>query len=697
MRMVVAWMIPAIGAATNALVAGAQGWNDSTVRALIDRAIARRANQLDSTGLADYHARAHGYLTFLAQVGPGFPDPPRVVRSDELAVEVYWRAPDLSKEVVVGRRDTLLLPVEVGYYRDRFGIIEGGLGDSIRLGEGNDVRGVPHPLAPGAPALYDYAIVDSLRIRTPQSTSDVLAVRVRPRDPGAPRAVATLYVDRASGALVRLSLTFTRSAILDRRIESLSVTLENAQVEGRYWLPHTQQLEVVRTTTWLSYPVRGIIRSRWEVCCYAINRGLDPRMFGGPEVVAAPTPVLAAYPWQGRVLDSIPPDVRVATPADVEQAEATARSLIRQSALPHAQASVLSGRGISDFVRVDRVEGLAVGAGLTRALADPWTADIRGRYGMSDRAAKGAASVSWQEPGGVGIRLTAFRRYADASDVTETLTLANTLAAELAGADRTEPYDSRGAELVAAGPAPAGFRWHATAARETQGPLAVHADPAFGRYGPTIPAWSLWDTRAALGLDRPETPGPLGTLWRTHGTIDATWFHRRDVARTEPDPVVGHAFWSGEAERPFGPDRLDLRLTAATVLARGGLAATPPQDLVYLGGPVSGPGYGYHEFAAQTGASAHVEWGFPVPFPAIDLGHRFGGASPRTAILAPFVHVVYVDRSAPFAPAREGWYPAAGLGVLTFFDLLRVDVARGLRDGRWTLAVDTDRAWWGIL
>jgi hypothetical protein len=697
MRFVVAWMIPAIGAATNASVAGAQGWNDSTVRALIDRAIARRANQLDSMGLADYHARAHGYLTFLAQVGPGFPDVPRIVRSDELAVEVYWRAPDLSKEVVVGRRDTLLLPVDVGYYSDRFGIIQGGLRDSIRLGEGNDVRGVPHPLAPGAPALYDYAIADSLRIRTPQATNDVLVVRVRPRDPSAPRVVGTLYLDRASGALVRLSFTFTRSAILDRRIERLSVTLENAQEDGRFWLPRTQELEVVRTTTWLNYPVRGIIRARWHVCCYAINRGLDPRMFAGAEIVAAPQVVLGAYHWQGHVLDSIPPDVRAPTPADVQEAEATARSLMRQSALAHVQGSVLSARGISDFVRIDRVEGLGLGAGLTHAIASGWSADARARYGISDRAVKGELTLSWQQPAGLGLRATAFRRYAEAGDFPESSTLANTLAAELAGADRTDPYDVRGVEIAAMGPAPAGLRWQATVARESQGPLVIHADPAFGRYGPTIPAWALWDTRGAVGLDRPEAVGPFGAMWQTHARLDAIWLHRRGAALAEREPLVGRAFWSAEAVRPIGADRLDARLTAAMVVARGGLAATPPQDFVFLGGPLSGPGYGFHELAAQTGASAHLEWGFPIPFPAIDLGRRFGGASARSAIVAPFVHTDYVDRSAPFALRREGWYPALGVGLISFFDLLRVDVARGLRDGRWTLSVDTDRAWWAIL
>lgn len=690
-----AWMISAFGLAANARVARAQVWNDSAVRSLVARAIADRADQGASGGLTDYRAQAHGYLTFLVQAGPGFPDAPRIVRSDELAVEVYWRAPNLSKEIVVGRRDTLLLPVEVGYYDDRFGIIPNNLSDSIRLGDANDVRDVPHPLAPGAPALYDYAIVDSLRLRTPESSTDVLVVRVRPRDQGAARAVGTLYIDRTTGALVHLNLTFTRAAILDRRIETLTVTLDNALVEGRYWLPHNQELEVVRTSTWLNYPIRGIIRARWTVCCYTINRGVPLPVLAGPPISAAPPVVLSAYPWQGRVLDSLPADVRVPTPADVAQAEATAQTLIRQSALTRTQGSLLAAQGISDFARIDRVEGLAVGAGLAHALTSAWTASVRARFGLSDRAVKGEGTVGWQAPSGVGVRLTAYRRYPSAGDVVESSTLANSLAAELGGADRTDPYDARGVEaaLVAGG----GVRWQMRIARDVEGPLAVHADPAFGRYGPTLPAWAQWATRASIGVTRTPTSGPLGTTWQSEAALQGDWFHRRDSALAERNPLVARAVGSADIERPIGVDRLDVRLFAATVAARGGLAAVPPQDFVFAGGPMSGPGYAYHEFVAQTEGSVHGEWQVPVPFPAINLGRRLGGSTPPSALLAPFAQAVYVDQPASFAPRRAGWYPAVGLGTIAFFGLLRIDIARGLRDGRWTVALDTDRAWWGIL
>jgi hypothetical protein len=48
-------------------------------------------------------------------------------------------------------------------------------------------------------------------------------------------------------------------------------------------------------------------------------------------------------------------------------------------------------------------------------------------------------------------------------------------------------------------------------------------------------------------------------------------------------------------------------------------------------------------------------------------------------------------------PESSGGYPYAGVGALLFFDLLRVDVARGLRDGRWRFGVDVVRDFWSIL
>ncbi|MGZ8399430.1 MAG: hypothetical protein ACXWWN_10355, partial [Gemmatimonadales bacterium] len=60
----------------------AQNWNSPATRALVERAVERRrAVEADST-LRSYRARAHGFVFFLAQVGEGLAEPPRLVKAD---------------------------------------------------------------------------------------------------------------------------------------------------------------------------------------------------------------------------------------------------------------------------------------------------------------------------------------------------------------------------------------------------------------------------------------------------------------------------------------------------------------------------------------------------------------------------------------------------------------------------------------
>ncbi|MDB4869115.1 MAG: hypothetical protein JWL97_119, partial [Gemmatimonadales bacterium] len=216
---------------------GAQAWNDPRTSALVERATERRANQLADTALVDYKATAHGYVTFLAQFGEGFPEPPKIVKADELGLEVYWRAPDLSKQRIMGRRDTLLLPTDINYHRDHLGIVQNNFRNIIRIGEGDEVRDVPHPLSPVGLQEYDYAIHDSLQIRLGSRVLDVYEVRVRPKDDRKPRAVGAVFIDRESGEVVRMAFSFTRAALMDKDLEDVSVVLENALIEGRFWLP----------------------------------------------------------------------------------------------------------------------------------------------------------------------------------------------------------------------------------------------------------------------------------------------------------------------------------------------------------------------------------------------------------------------------------------------------------------------------
>ena len=165
---------------------GDKAWRDTLADSLVRRAIDRRGVQLADSTLLSYTASAHGFLAFLAQLGEGVLIPPKVVQSEELQLSIAWWQPGRSAQRLVGRRDTTLLPADVGYYRDRYSVVLDNLPDRIRLGDGQDVRDVPHPLAALAPRIYEYALGRALRIRIPGREIVLDEVKFRPRNAAHP-------------------------------------------------------------------------------------------------------------------------------------------------------------------------------------------------------------------------------------------------------------------------------------------------------------------------------------------------------------------------------------------------------------------------------------------------------------------------------------------------------------------------------
>jgi hypothetical protein len=671
----------------------AQEWNDARSRALVEQATQRRALQIADTALATYHAAAHGYLTFLAQVGEGFTEPPKIVKADELALEVYWQAPNLSKQLIAGRRDTLLLPTDINYHRDHLGIIQNNFPNIIRLGDGDEVRDVPHPLSAEGLLQYDYAIRDSLRIGLGPRTLEVYEVRVKPKNDRLPRAVGAVYINKESGEVVRMAFSFTRAALKDKQLEDVSVVLENGLIEGRFWLPRRQEIEIRRTGTWLDYPARGIIRGRWEICCYEVNKPLPPMIFTGPEIALAPRGMKPTIPFTGNVLDSLPPDVRAVTDADVQKVQEEARALVRAQALARTRSTALSARNVSDFVRANRVEGISAGSGITRRLGEGFAFTLRGRYGFDDRKAKGRAELSFRRASGAGIRLTGYSDLLLAGDAAERSTAVNSIASQEFGSDYTDPFHSQGGALAVQLAPIAGWNASIEGAIERQHDVSVHATPATGRFEPTISALELRQTRGTLSVDRPTTLGPLGFEIQSHVELSLIRFlgdGREDYS------TLGRASLNTRLEKPFGRQRFIAQTIAASADLGNGFP--PVQDLVFLGGPVSGPGYDFHQFAAKNGISQRLELQTPVPFYSFPLGRY--GKTPASVTLAPFVNAIFVDHTYSVRSGRAdryGFHPSVGLGVLSVFDLIRMDVARGLRDGRWTFSVDVSPDLWRIL
>jgi hypothetical protein len=666
-----------------------ESWNDARTLELVRAATARRAVQLADTGLRSYTARATGTLTFLAQLGEGFIQSPALVKSDQLVLEVYWGAPDRSKQRIVGRRDTLLLPTDINYHRDHLGIIQNNFPNVIRLGDGDEVLDVPHPLSEAGQRTYDYRIADSLAIRGSGVSVDVMMISVRPKDSSVPAAVGAVYVDRASASVVRMTFSFTRAALRDRQLEDVSVILENGLVEGRFWLPRRQEIEIRRSASWMDFPARGIIRGRWEICCIQANVDLSPQTFIGEEIIEAGSPEqLRAYPFEGSVLDAVPEDVRALDAEEVRAVQEEARRLVQASALARTRTSNLAARGISDFVRSDRVEGLALGAGVSQRLGYGFAVGAGGRYGLADSRWKGRGSLSWRRASGLSVSLHGTDDWLQLGEVAEVSGVRNSMAAQEFASDWTNPIGARGGALRVEHARASTGRIFAEVAVRNERALQVNATSARGTFGATVPAERIDRRQLMVGWE--QTRLLAEGAGRVRGALRLSGAEVRAPAASALDARVGRASGEVELSLPLHVGRIVTRTVAAGTSAGRGV---PIQDAVRFGGPVTGPGYGFHALVGGAGVSQRVEWHGRVPFVPINLG-RFGRV-PGTLVLAPYLHGVWLDR--PIGGVEGGWHPSVGIGTIGFFDLVRVDVARGLRDGRWMFSLDVARELWPVL
>src|SRR6059036_3271055 len=134
MRVALAAVL-ALGVLLRPAPAVAQAWNSDAALALARRAVLRRGGAVADSSLHDYKAQAHGFLFFLGAFGQGLADPPRLVKADQLELEVYCKAPASSKQRVIGWRDQTQLPTDINYHRDHLGIIQNNRSEERRVGK----------------------------------------------------------------------------------------------------------------------------------------------------------------------------------------------------------------------------------------------------------------------------------------------------------------------------------------------------------------------------------------------------------------------------------------------------------------------------------------------------------------------------------------------------------------------------------
>lgn len=665
----------------------AQAWNDSEVGQLIRRAILLRETPSADTALRSYQSHAHGFVSYLVQHGSGFTDPPQVAQADELEVEVYWEAPDLSKQRIVAWRSGSFLPIRMVYHRDHLGIVPSAFGPRIRIGEGDEVRDAIHPLSLEGLDEYDFGIRDTLTLRIGRDTLRVLTVQVRPRNTGRPLVIGTLYLERRSAALVRFQFSFTPAAYRDKELEDISVVLEQSLFEGKWWLPYAQQVEIRRRSSVFEFPIRDIIRGQWEIGQYEFGAPLPPELRAAPEFGGLRTPASDTARWA----TSLRAAVEQANPFDrrqFEELKARAQDLVSRRLLEGLPRRRFGTTALSDLIRVNRVQGLAFGFGLGFHFNGGY--QLRGSlgYGLSDHRITAGLGAGLTR-GTTDWSLAARRAIRDIGDEPVVSGVVNSFLAQEAAIDLGSyllgeelgvglhhRFDQRWALDLAS-------RLEHTSSVETRArPLrrSYQPNPALGS-GTYLLGRAVFSLAARGALDRSDLKAQLGF---EGGTGESEYFRvsvRSDLSVRIP---VGH-----------------LRLRTVAGLATAGL---PKSRSFAIGGRGTLPGERFRGYGGRRVLAAQLEWRLRVPVPAIGLG-PFATTGNR-AILAPFFGIGWAGGTIAGLDwtASQGPRPVVGLAGEFLQGLIRIEAARRLRhfpgdppEPLLRLTIDLSPEWWPIL
>ena len=652
---------------------------------------ARTARLAASFG-AGYRASAEGHVYFfLDREDGGAPVP---LRTDQVALDLYRSDSGRTRQVMRALRRREFLPVrDFDYYIDRLTVVQDGFGDQIVVGEGRDVRGVPHPLSPGAEAHYRYRIVDSLQVRVPTLPSPVRVyeVEVRPRDDGRPAFVGSVFLEARTGGLVRMDFTFTRAAYVDPRNDRVTVRLEHALWEGRHWLPYRQTVEVRRETPALDLPVGSVIRAKLEVSEYDFDAELGADFFRGPAVVRIPYGSADSAAFRTGLADRMAEEGL--SPVSMAALEAEARCLARArltSALPPVR---LYADGVSSVLRANAAEGVHLGLGASFVPSGATRLEALAGYGTWNRKPSGSLRAQWRSGwslagGPVAATAEAFgRQLRDAGPRPGASGVVGTVAALGWEQDYSDPFFASGGRM--------GLTWQGTdgSAASLMGFGERHVGASeswFERERSGTPARQARADRPTLlvpgrGAVQPARQAVGGTLWGVEAEYSRRWggsgaWGTQVGARG----VAGR--WNG-----VGTATLTVRFegrTAAADLSRWASAsveagrswgAAPPQLLFYLGGRGTLPGHPFREYGGRGFVLARGEASTTL-IPGWLALRGLAGAGAAGMATNDSLREWGAD-------ATGGIRGYVGMGFATLHELARIDGAWGFPDGRFEVVV----------
>lgn len=650
-----------VGAQTGADAARPE-WNTPAVLDLIGRARDLRQSTAIDPDLQTYAAEARGYVYFFIDR----PDSAEqiLVKADQVALDMWWRAPNHTRQTIVGLRDEKVLPTSIRYHMDHLTVIQDDFGDQILLGDGDEVSSVVHPIAPQAAELYDYRVSDSLSITYGSGEQvRVYEVRVRPKDLDQPGFVGSVYLDLDRAAIVRMSFSFTPSSYVDPYLDYIRISLDNSLWMERFWLPYRQEIEIRREIPLFDFLAGSIIRGRFDVRAYDFNAEL-PDDFRGRTIRSRSVAEREAFPFERGLFDDLEESGGLRTPPSIVEVEAQVREVVNDKVMSGLAPIRLHGGRLSDFARYDRAEGIFVGAGATFRPTGSVAIRATGGYAIGREQASGSVRISDSEArdGWTPTLDGYFDALTDIGGTAGATLLENTITSAAGSRDYLDPYFRRGASLTLRAPRNGSggqsawtvglrFEEHRGAQDVVSGPEGSDFRPVRSIDEGTMGAVEVGAGFALPGDVRVRMTGTGGRLSdKDFASLDL------DVRRSFSD---SDERWTGEA-----------RLT-------GGLLSSgaPAQRAYLLGGRHTLMGHEYRLFAGRAFWLARGE--VTIPVHASWLGVRA-----FTSIGSTYLGNWALPTDWAARPSN-GLRGTVGLGLAIGWDSLHFDVGRAVWGTGW--------------
>jgi hypothetical protein len=632
-------------------------WNTPGVLDLVGRARELRESTKVDSAFQTYQAQARGYVYFFFE-RPDTEDR-TLVKADQVALDVYWRAPRDTRQEIVGQRDQKVLPTDIRYHIDHLTIVQDDFGDLIRMGDGDEVAAVLHPAGPGSESAYDFWLADSLTVSYAAGAEEVTVyeVRVRPKDFESPAFVGTIYLDRATAAIVRMRFSFTPASYIDPYVDHIHIALDNSLWMGRYWLPYHQEVEIRREIPTLDFMLGSVIQARFDIRGYDFNVPLSDGLFVGRRIAAASPASRAAFPFERGLFDDLD-EQGIDTSPSLAAVEQEVREVVQDEVMSGLDPLRIYLPAISEAARYNRAEGVRLGAGVTIRPSGDFALRPSAGYSFGRRRPSGSLTMSLERRTVVPKLDLYWDRLGDIGGYPEPSVLVNTISAVSGKKDYTDPYFRRGAQLTLRGRNHEGLsvsmRWEEhVGARDV-----VSDDPANTEFRPvrTIDEGRLGalDVQVPIGLFAGgdlRLTGEAGRFQdRNYGTLDA------------------EARWT--------PRAIDRSWQADLSLAGGAVSKEAPVQMLHLlGGRWSMLGQGYRAFVGDRYWLAKGVVTIPVVAPYVGI-RLLGG-----------VGATYLDdRVLPTDWIRQdtdGLRGFLGAGLSVGWDAARIDLGHGVRGGGW--------------